>query len=238
MTVSKNALNAWVDALHDLTRTPDEAAQFREARTRFAVLVAQEASQKASAGKVPAVYGVWLDRHKEPVYVGQTMDACRRLWDLPIGESHHLANTYPPEIWSRIVVVRWFEILVGEPARHALLTAELFEMGLDKAEHLRAIGLMLEHRLQRQIRPRFNVAKRKSRSGGWREIDHSTARSLGAASVESVEWLHARVIEVWCLLSNYAPILETGASHPFGGLVLPSRIWRTHFISDYVAQGI
>ena len=45
-------------------------------------------------------------------YVGQTQEARRRLRDLPIGESHHLAMTAPPELWTRVIVVQWAELLV------------------------------------------------------------------------------------------------------------------------------
>ena len=102
------------------------------------------------------LYGVCLDSHTEPIYIGQTMDARRRLWDLPIGESHHLANTYPPEIWSRIIVVRWRDILREDPSLETTLFAELHDLGLGAAEHTQAIGLILEHRLQHHFRPRLH----------------------------------------------------------------------------------
>ena len=221
---AEDALRAWIGALHALTRTPDDAAQFRETRTQFAVAVAREALQVAGTAKAPAVYGVWLDGHGEPVYVGQTLDAGRRLWDLPIGESHHLANTYPPEIWSRIVVVRWLDILRSDPRRQAALLAELQGMSLGETQQLRAIGLMLEHRLQLQLRPRFNATKRKSRAGGWREVDRAVSRSLGAVQVDGIDWLSDRVAEVWQFLSAHDPPQQTSAAHPLGAVVLPSRI--------------
>src|SRR4051812_35553868 len=61
------------------------------------------------------VYGVWLHGLEPPIYIGQSTEANRRLWDLPIGESHHLSNTFPPEMWSRIVVVQWSGVLADSP---------------------------------------------------------------------------------------------------------------------------
>ena len=153
MATIEGDLRTWITALRALTDTPDKAALFRDARTRFAVMVAQEASSAPRADKVPVVYGVWLDAHTEPIYVGQTLDAGRRLWDLPIGESHHLANTYPPEIWSRIIVVRWQDILRQDSSLQTALITELHDLGLDDVASTRAIGLMLEYRLQRRLTP-------------------------------------------------------------------------------------
>ena len=53
-----------------------------------------------------AVYGVYVTG-AGLLYVGQTRDARRRLRDLPVGESHHLATTVPPETWERVLVIQW-----------------------------------------------------------------------------------------------------------------------------------
>jgi hypothetical protein len=36
---------------------------------------------------------------------------------IPIGESHHLAMTAPPELWTRVIVVQWAELLVRATER-------------------------------------------------------------------------------------------------------------------------
>jgi hypothetical protein len=60
------------------------------------------------------LYGVYI-AGGGLLYVGQTHDAWRRLRDLPVGESHHLATTVPPETWERVAVVQWPELLDRVP---------------------------------------------------------------------------------------------------------------------------
>lgn len=62
----------------------------------------------------PVLYGVFASG-AGLCYVGQTQEAERRLRDLPVGESHHLANTVPPEVWERVVVIRWPLLLCEAP---------------------------------------------------------------------------------------------------------------------------
>lgn len=222
------ALRAWVAALHELTATPEAAVHFRDARSRFAVTVANHATAIVKTAHAPAVYGVWLDQHDEPAYIGQTMEADRRLWDLPIGESHHLANTYPPEIWSKIVVVRWLDILQSDPAGHAELAAELESKGRATESHLQTVGLILEYGLQRSFQPQFN-ARRRTRAGGWRSVDLARSKAIGAMTAKNIDWLYARVVEVWRALAAEPPH-QASVSHQFGGVVYPSRIWQLRFL--------
>ncbi len=95
----------WVQIVRNLTGTVRSALEYRQLRSKSSAEIARtilqavgcsEARAMVPPNSIPAVvYGVWLDGHSqhEPVYIGQTRDAARRLWDLPIGESHHLANT-------------------------------------------------------------------------------------------------------------------------------------------------
>ncbi|CCH73541.1 conserved hypothetical protein [Nostocoides australiense Ben110] len=91
----------WVRALRLQTDTRDDAQTWRQKRTSFAVSLGKQLTETVS-GKVeisssqPVVYDVWLSWGV--LYVGQTLNGRRRLRDLPIGESHHLSNTFPPEI--------------------------------------------------------------------------------------------------------------------------------------------
>ncbi|MCP2258357.1 hypothetical protein LX15_002051 [Streptoalloteichus tenebrarius] len=127
-----------------------------------------------------AVYGVWLDWGL--LYVGQTSEAERRLRDLAVGESHHLANTFPPEIWHRVVVVAWPRLPEAGPL------VERF--GADE------VGLGLEHRLQSWLEPLANGSRRRP-DGGWREVDWATSRSRGARVGRQIDSLFEAVRRVW-----------------------------------------
>ncbi len=98
------AFEQWLRGLTALTGSAAAARQWRERRYDFAhrlgeKLVGQCAADPPVEGS--AIYGIGLKWGL--LYVGQTNDAARRLRDLPVGESHHLANTFPPEIWDRVV---------------------------------------------------------------------------------------------------------------------------------------
>jgi hypothetical protein len=141
-------------------------------------LVGPTSSSPAIAGA--ALYGVWLAWGL--LYVGQTMEAERRLRDLPVGESHHLANTFPAEIWHRVLVVAWPSLPeAGEPVDR---------LGVQ------TVGLALEHRLQMWAAPLVNASRRTS-TGGWRDVDHARSRSVGARAAASVDALFASVQSVW-----------------------------------------
>src|SRR5215467_16390217 len=101
MDATETAQVRWLDALHTLTATEADARRWRHERYAFAhrvgsALVEPDGVQGTINGLV--VYGVWLEWGL--LYVGQTKEAERRLRDLVVGESHHLANTFPPEIWQ------------------------------------------------------------------------------------------------------------------------------------------
>lgn len=126
-----------------------------------------------------AVYGIWLKWGL--LYVGQTNEASLRLRDLPVGESHHLANTFPPEIWDRVVVIDW----------PSLAEAEAALAQLDQA----TIGLAIEHRLQVRVQPLAN-ASRRTKGGGWRDIDRGKSKSRGARAADAVGDLATRWTDV------------------------------------------
>lgn len=128
----------------------------------------------------PVLYGVWL--RWGLLYVGQTRDAERRLRDLPIGESHHLATTFPPEIWERVVVIAWPQ-LPEAPALAAEFTAE-------------AVGLALEHSLQLRLSPIANTEQRKP-DGSWRERSWASSKSRGARLSSHIEGLTQAVQAEW-----------------------------------------
>ena len=116
------------------------------------------------------------------MYVGQTLQAQRRLRDLPVGESHHLANTFPPEVWDRVVVIPWPDL----PSAAALL-AEV---------NPKDAGLALEHRLQEWLRPLAN-SQRRTTTGNWTDVEWASSRSVGARLGTRVSELFHDVQALW-----------------------------------------
>ena len=177
------AFVAWRAALHELTDSPEESRRWRESRYHFAhrlgdALVGAAPGQPAITGA--AVYGVWL--RWGLLYVGQTTEAERRLRDLPVGESHHLANTFPPETWDRVVVVAWPQLAEADAVTAMLGT--------------KTTGLALEHLLQSQARPLANAARRRS-DGGWRAVDRTRSGSVGARAALEAQPLFDALTAVW-----------------------------------------
>jgi hypothetical protein len=117
-------------------------------------------------------------------------EAERRLRDLVVGESHHLANTFPPEIWQRVVVIEWPKL--------AAASASIAGLGQD------VVGRALEHRLQASLRPLVNAARRRS-DGGWRDVDWERSRSVGARAAAQVDNLFAAVRTLWHHAASLAP---------------------------------
>src|SRR5262249_49225355 len=140
-----------------LTGSPEAARLWRVERYAFAHRVGTAltgGSDGLTPVRGPVVYGVWLDWGL--LYIGQTSEAERRLRDLVVGESHHLANTFPAESWHRIVVVEWTKL--------AESAAPLDDLGPQVA------GRALEQRLQTLFRPLANGSRRQP-DGGWRNVD-------------------------------------------------------------------
>ena len=149
----------WLANIRNLSGTQDDARKWREERYSFAhrlgeMLAGATAKRESLTG--PVVYGIWL--RWGLLYVGQTTDAARRLRDLAIGESHHLATTFPPETWDRVVVISWPQL---PQALDALISFDS-----------RTIGLGLEHGLQLATNPLANGARRTA-DGGWRTINRT-----------------------------------------------------------------
>lgn len=208
-TTSDVAFDGWRRALHDLASTKEAAEAWRHHRYRFAhrlgqVLVGSQADGEPSVtGHV--VYGVWLEWGL--LYVGQTGMAERRLRDLAVGESHHLANTFPPEIWHRVVVVAWPRLPEAAPLVDAL--------GLGH------VGLGLEHRLQSWLSPLVNASRRTS-DGRWRAVDWATSGSVGARTGRQIDVLFAAVQDVWREASQVAS--GAGAVSETYSVVFPAEL--------------
>ena len=126
----------WLQAIRAMTATPDDAACYLDRRLRFTTEVARALSHDDPALD-SLVYGVWLERHQSPIYVGQTIEGRRRLWDLPIGESHHLANSFPSETWDRVVVVYWEQMLAASTELSDCISAALKTLVGDDPKHVK-----------------------------------------------------------------------------------------------------
>lgn len=111
-------------------------------------------------------------------YVGQTTRAGSRLCDLPIGQSHHLANIFPRVIWSQVVVVDWRRL-----AEEAELLARI---------DTKTLGLALEYRLQMWAQPIVGATSRTG-SGGWPTAALARSMSIGAAAGSVIDALFRAV---------------------------------------------
>jgi hypothetical protein len=195
------AFDRWWHAMRDVAATKATSLAWRPHRYKFAHLLVGELVRDLRG---PAVYGVWLQWGL--LYVGQTLEAERRLKDLVIGESHHLANTYPPEIWHHVVVVSWPEL--PEAA------------GVVGTFGHKAVGEGLEHRLQEALEPLAN-ASRRTADGRWRDVDWKTSRSPGARTGRQLDDLFTAVLEAW----NKAAASVSGENLPSSSrIVYPSKL--------------
>jgi hypothetical protein len=201
-----SAYDAWHQALRELTGDEQRFASWREQRYAFAYQIGvllTEAHPPCSAVSGPALYGVYL-AGTGLCYVGQTQDARRRLRDLPVGESHHLAVTAPPEIWTRIVVVQW---------------AELLDAPLPESD-LRTCGQALEYLLHREFHPVINCHSRTT-DGRYRERRPEDSRSKAALSAAEFTNLFATVLTTWSELDSIPAGSGATAYREYGRAVFP-----------------
>jgi len=170
-----DAFDRWRNALLDALSTPGNVMAWQDRQYQFAYQVGQFLVDSGGPGIPPvsdhAVYGVYVSGGGL-LYVGQTRDARRRLRDLPVGESHHLATTVPPETWERVLVIQWPALITRIPAQEARRAEQL---GPDSC------GLGIEYLLQITYRP-VMTARRRSTAGGWSARHIETSRSRGAAA--------------------------------------------------------
>ncbi|WP_328721251.1 hypothetical protein OHT52_18080 [Streptomyces sp. NBC_00247] len=213
----EDAYEAWRSALTTLLGDAPLLASWQERRYRFAHRVGALLTDSSGEGPAmtgPVLYGVFSSG-AGLCYVGQTQDAGRRLRDLPVGESHHLANTVPPELWERVVVIRWPLLLPAAPADEQ---AAVNEMGLE------ACGLALEHMLQIETAPPLNSRRRRS-AGDWQPRNLARSRSRGALRSQSLPGLGDLALAAWKSLAERVPpedlaVVDTGA----GRVVFPSAL--------------
>ncbi|MFF5333459.1 hypothetical protein [Streptomyces sp. NPDC013181] len=215
-----DAYLGWRTSLETLLGDAPSLARWQERRYRFAHRVGAlltEAQGDAAAVAGPVLYGVYLSGVGLS-YVGQTQKAGRRLRDLPVGESHHLANTVPPELWERVVVLRWPLLLPEAP--------EGDRSEVEKAGH-QACGLALEHALQDETAPPLN-SRRRDKDGAWRPRNVTGSQSRGARLAQAIPGLKELALEKWRELEQVKP--STGSLvevTEFGRVVFPSALHGT-----------
>ncbi|MFF1412819.1 hypothetical protein ACFVX6_24115 [Streptomyces sp. NPDC058289] len=140
-----------------------------------------------------------------------------------MGESHHLANTLPPEVWERVVVVRWPELVARAPAADRAAVAQLGPA---------VCGLVLEHRLQLATSPPLN-SRRRQADGAWRLRNQAASRSRGAVHADALTGLWQVTWEVWQELAATAAPEES----PVGPLTDVARVVFPAVLSRYPTVG-
>jgi hypothetical protein len=205
----------WRQALGELTRDHLRFAAWRERRYTFAHRVGKllvEAHPPAPVVTGPALYGVYV-AGCGLCYIGQTQDAWRRLRDLPIGESHHLAATVPPELWTRVIVVHWTELL-GE-----LAPVERNAATEDKG----SCGKALEYLLHRYYHPVINCYTRTV-SGTYRERSPERSMSKAARDSKHFSELFETVLTIWsefAVAPSTCQAGDTGVYERYGRAIFP-----------------
>ncbi|MBT2409170.1 hypothetical protein J7I94_01110 [Streptomyces sp. ISL-12] len=213
----EDAYRAWRSSLSTLLADAARLAQWQERRYRFAhrvgsLLTEEYGDSPATVGAV--LYGVFASG-AGLCYVGQTQEAGRRLRDLPVGESHHLANTVPPEVWERVVVIRWPLLLPAAPA------AERSEVGKMGSE---VCGLALEHALQVATAPPLNSRRRRT-SGDWQSRNLAQSRSRGAVHAQRIPELARLTLTAWqALATARAPAGSAVVADGVGRVVFPAAL--------------
>ena len=145
---------------------------------------------------------------------------------MPVGESHHLSNTYPPEIWERIQVLHWRQVLKLEGYDLTVLEAQVAEHFSTKpVDALKLIGMAIEFLFQNEAMPELNV-RSKLRSGGFREVGIGTSASRQA--IIARRWMGSLfpiLLDHWMRLEAGADAHSGPAMHTLtGSVIFPSRI--------------
>jgi hypothetical protein len=205
----------WQEATRALICGADQLRDFQDRRYSYAAEVGRLLTQPGSDGRPldgPVLYGVLSDG-AGLLYVGQSADARRRLRDLAVGESHHLATTVPPEAWDRVVVVRWPDLL-----------PELRRSDRDAITNLPTVvtGEGLERLLQAELKPVLN-SRRRTPAGGWSPRDVARSRSRGGAVAQVLAPLHGLVLPLWQQLAT-TPVKGDHYYERLGRAVLPTRL--------------
>lgn len=214
-----DTFDRWRNALAEALSSPSGVMAWQDRRYNFAYKVGQ-LLVGTPPGRGPVtdhvIYGIYVEGGGL-VYIGQTADAKRRLRDLPVGESHHLATTVPPEIWERIIVVQWPSLLNQISSEERRAVEEL---------QMSTCGLAMEYLLQVAYRP-VMTARRRSTKGGWSARNIDSSHSQGAAASLRLPELFSQVQTHWHELAN-------ASWNGLGGPVTYSAAGRTVFPGGFL----
>lgn len=221
---------AWVTCSRLLNANESKAREFRTRRYAFTHALANVLVKNLpKTGTDQVIYAVRLmGGHSKPVYLGSSSEGCRRLWDLPIGESHHLANTYPPEVWQTVQILHWRQLLVAKGHDLDALQRSVAKLCSARSKStLELTGMGIEFRFQQETRPDMNMLT-KRRDGGFKEVNPSRSKSRQA--IVAREWITGRIYEdlwaSWTGLQSAAEKFEGDSLvAPFGSMVFPGRIF-------------
>lgn len=221
---------SWVESCRSLNADEDKARDLRTRRYGFTRSLANHLVKNLPAyGDDQVIYAVHLTgQHSRPVYLGTSSEGHRRLWDLSIGESHHLSNTYPPEVWSKVQIMHWKQLLSAAGHDLGALQESVSKSFPEKSRFaLKLIGMGIEFRFQQEIRPEINILA-KRRQGGFRTVDFAGSQSIHAAIAR--QWIVGPIFDdllrSWNDLQAEAKkCRETTLVAPFGSIVFPSRIF-------------
>lgn len=210
----------WRNALLEALDSPDAIMAWQDHRYQFAHGLGELLAGAAEPDIAPvtghAVYGIYV-AGGGLLYVGQTANARRRLRDLPVGESHHLAMTVPPEVWERVIVIAWPSLLGAASADEAQVAEQLGRA---------TCGLALEYLLQTAYRP-VMLARRRSTSGNWTPRHIETSRSKGAISSARFPELFDAVQAQWRALMDAQPAAARAVAYTdVGRAVIPALLHR------------
>jgi hypothetical protein len=226
-----DAFDRWRNALAEVLHGPADVTAWQDRRYSFAHKVGQFLTSPSPGGLAVTdhvVYGVYV-AGGGLLYVGQTADAKRRLRDLPVGESHHLATTVPPEVWERVIVIQWPSLLSRLSDRERRVVEQL---------QLLTCGLALEHLLQVSYCPVMSTRRRNTK-GGWSERNTRSSRSRGAVASAGIPELFSHVQENWDELAKITqkqpsePVTYSAAGRAVfpGGLLLPVCLVVTNIVT-------
>lgn len=227
---SGGCYRSWVESCRALNADEDKARDFRARRYAFTHLLANHLIKNLPvSGDDQVIYAVYLaGKHSKPVYLGTSSEGRRRLWDLPIGESHHLSNTCPPEIWSKVQVLHWKRLLAETGHDIDELQKNVSEAFPEKSKFaLKLIGMGIEFRFQQEIRPEINILT-KRRQGGFKPVDFMGSKSIQAAIAR--RWIDGPVFNtLWTSWNNIQSEAEScpeiALVSRFGGILFPDRIF-------------
>jgi len=188
-----NAFDEWREVMRTLLSSRESLSDWQDQRFALAHQIGGLLSGRFGYGEpidARVLYGVYV-AGLGVVYVGQTGDAIRRLYDLAIGESHHLAATVPPELWERVVVIEWRTLLAEiTDAEQAVIHG----LGTETT------SLALEILFQRELDPPIN-SRRRSADGTWRARQPSNRASRGALAAPLIPELFNVAREAWQALA-------------------------------------